>query len=121
MFLAEFSSSLDSEAISSLYDLAAISRVLAVIKHGEIHTFSGVPPPSEIHVTLPACALISRTGEGAPEGRGHICPAAASQARGHVCRRRRRRRRREVGDAERIGTFEPGKRNTCLFIPQGRL
>ncbi|XP_056869184.1 condensin-2 complex subunit G2 isoform X1 [Takifugu flavidus] len=33
MFLAEFSSSLDSEAISGLNDLAAVSCILAVIKH----------------------------------------------------------------------------------------
>lgn len=43
MFLAEFSSSLDSEAVSSLNDLAAVSCILAVIKHGEVHTLSFVP------------------------------------------------------------------------------
>lgn len=43
MFLAEFGSSLDSEAISTLIELAALSRILAVIKHGRFlthfHTF----------------------------------------------------------------------------------
>lgn len=34
-FLAEVSSSLDSEAISSLNELAAVLHVLAVIKHSE--------------------------------------------------------------------------------------
>lgn len=35
-FLAEVSSSLDSEAISSLTELAAVLHILAVIKHGEV-------------------------------------------------------------------------------------
>lgn len=37
MFLAEFGSSLDSDAISSLNELAALCHVLAVAKHGEFH------------------------------------------------------------------------------------
>lgn len=98
MFLAEFSSPLDSEAISSLNELAAVSHVLAVIKHGEFHTFSHIPSLREIDITLSICAaLISGTGESPPEGCGHICPAAAPQAHGHVCRRRRRP---EVGEPE---------------------
>lgn len=39
-FLTEVSSSLHSEAISSLNELAAVLHVLAVIKHGEFPRFS---------------------------------------------------------------------------------
>lgn len=60
MFLAEFSSSLDSEAISSLSELAAVSHILAVIKHGECHTFSDVPLPREIYIIVSVC--VSRKG-----------------------------------------------------------
>lgn len=60
MFLAEFSSSLDSEAISSLNELAAVSHILAVIKQGEFHTFSHVPLPREIYIIVSVC--VSRKG-----------------------------------------------------------
>lgn len=52
MFLAEFGSSVDSEAISTLNELAALSRILAVITHGDFHTFSSFFSLSEGSIVL---------------------------------------------------------------------
>lgn len=63
MFLAEFGSSLDSEAISSLNDLAALSRILAVIKHGEFHTVSYLSFVRGLYIAVfVSVTLISRKG-----------------------------------------------------------
>lgn len=63
MFLAEFGSSVDSEAISSLTELAALSRILAVIKHGDFHTFSCRSSVRGVYSALSVCVtFISRNG-----------------------------------------------------------
>lgn len=63
MFLAEFGSSLDSEAISSLNELAALSRILAVIKNGEFHTFSYLSFLRPCCIAIPVrVTFISRKG-----------------------------------------------------------
>lgn len=52
MFLAEFGSSLDSEAISSLNELAALSRILAVVKHGEFPAFSALSFLRRVYIAV---------------------------------------------------------------------
>lgn len=63
MFLAEFGSSVDSEAVSSLNELATLSRILAVIKHGDFLTFSSFSSLRGVYSAVPVCVtFISRKG-----------------------------------------------------------
>lgn len=62
--MAEFGSSLESEAISSLTELAALSRILAVVKHGELPAFSALSFLRRVYIAVSfflfVCLFVSR-------------------------------------------------------------